>query len=85
MTMAPGSPIYLWGGVSPIPTHFPRSQANYLLSTFSLTPCWYFRFKLSFRTHPGPPGSSLLKNLRHVLKQNGVIKREGCGGEEGED
>lgn len=39
-----------------------RPSIKELLSTFSLTPCWYFRFKLSFRTHPGPPGSSLLKN-----------------------
>lgn len=59
-----GVPSVCQGGASPIPAHFPGCWASYLLVTFGLIPCWYHRFKLSLRTHPGPPGSSLLKNLR---------------------
>lgn len=60
-------------------TRFPGSWASYLLLRVGLPPCRYHGFKLNLQIHLGPPGGSLLKNLRYVLKQkiSGGYERRG--------
>lgn len=54
------------GSCPPLPH---PAAGGYLLLTCALTPRRHCRLKLSLRTHAGPPGCSLLENLRLVLRQ----------------